>query len=345
MERNVHALIGCGRVAPNHVDGFRQVDSVMIGWACDRDPEVAQRFAAAHGIPKSTTEAQQVLNDPAVVSVSIAVDHAQHAGLAIQALKSGKHVLVEKPIATTLSDARAVCAAAAASGRVLCVVSQHRYDPLVRAVKHWIDNGLLGEIILLNVLLECGRDESYYRDSYWRGTWSGEAGSALINQAYHCVDLVQWFLGSARSVAAAMSTLAHQDVIETEDTVCAIVQGPTGALGTLACSTASHAFWRSRIDVVGRTGTVAFDIDHPNTLQYWSGDRALGRAVSHYLQEPRVVQDSPGIDYYGMSHRRQIADFCQAVQGNTTLSVDTEAAVSTLALIESLYDAGGLRRC
>lgn len=338
----VHALVGCGRVAPNHVDGFRQVPGVTLAWACDRDARVARSFAAEHQIPATTTDVQQVLDDPAVTSVSVAVDHAQHATLATAALKAGKHVLLEKPIAMTAKDGRTLCKLARQSNLVLAVVSQHRYDLLVRTVKRWVDEGLLGELVLVTVLLECGRDEAYYGDSYWRGTWLREGGSALMNQTYHCVDLVSWLLGSARTVAAAMETLALKDVIETEDTLCAIIQSPTGALGTIASSTASSNFWRSRIELVGRQGTVAFDIDHPDRLQHWSGNKDLMRAVADYAADEPVAP-SGVTHYYGISHRYQIADFCHAVRNGGGLAVEPESALATLELIDGIYEAAGNR--
>jgi predicted dehydrogenase len=104
----VHALVGCGRVAPNHVDGFSRVPNCSIKWACDRDPLKLAEFCQLHNIPSQTTDFYEVLRDPEVSSVSIAVDHAQHADLAIAALTMGKHVLVEKPLAIDVHNAARV---------------------------------------------------------------------------------------------------------------------------------------------------------------------------------------------------------------------------------------------
>ncbi|MDH6118591.1 Gfo/Idh/MocA family oxidoreductase [Kitasatospora sp. GAS204B] len=331
-----HAIVGCGRVAPNHVDGFRSLPDWTVAWACDRDQPTATAFAAEHGIPRWSAAWHELLDDPALTSASITVDHRQHAELAIAFLEAGKHVLVEKPMATQPADAQRMVDCAAANGRVLSVVAQHRYDPLVSAVRGWVREGLLGDLLYVAVSLQSSRPESYYADSYWRGTLDGEGGSALINQGYHCLDTVRWICGDLAVRAAVTSTKVLADVIETEETLSALLTAD-GVPVTMNVTVASSVDWRTRLEVVGALGSVTFDLDHPGTLHHWSGSAELYRRVSAE-QARTAVAEPPGIDYYGISHRRQIADFCQSVTSGRPMLSTARDAIGTLDAVLGLYE-------
>jgi UDP-N-acetyl-2-amino-2-deoxyglucuronate dehydrogenase len=332
-----HAIIGCGRVGPNHVDGFRALDDYDVAWACDRDASRVRAFADAHAIRRSTTSLDEVLADPGLTSVSVTVDHAQHAEIAERALLAGKHVLVEKPLALTVTDAERLVKLAGDRGRVLAVVSQHRYDPVVRAVRDWIVEGLLGHLLYVQVSLEAHRAPDYYTDSYWRGTWHGEGGSALINQGYHCLDVARLLCGdlAVRAAVAADRALGH--VIETEDTLSALlVAGDTPV--TLNITVGSTTIWRTRIELVGDRGTVSFDIDHPGRVDRASGNPELARRAAA-LGRQAADEAPPGIDYYGISHRRQIADFAAGVRDGTPPAAPADTGVGMVRLLTDLYAA------
>ncbi|MEQ0558592.1 Gfo/Idh/MocA family oxidoreductase [Amycolatopsis sp. NEAU-NG30] len=332
-----HAIIGCGRVAPNHVDGFRALEGYELAWACDRDAVTAKQFAADHGITHWTTEVGDVLGDPGVTSVSIAVDHAQHAALAERALLAGKHVLVEKPLCLTVSDAERLAGLAAAGDRVLSAVSQHRYDPVVLAVREWLDDGLLGRLLFVRASLEASREREYYSDSYWRGTRAGEGGSALINQGYHCLDVTRLLCGDLVVRAAMANTTALAGVIETEDTLAALLAAGDTPV-TLQVTVGSTTEWRTRIDLVGDRGTVSLDIDHPGAVHRATGNAELERRA-RALSAREVEPPPPGIGYYGVSHRRQIADFAAAVRDGTPMAVPAGVGVGMVRLLAELYAA------
>jgi predicted dehydrogenase len=340
MSSLVHAIIGCGRVAPNHVDGFGQLPNVRVSWACDRDGARAAAFAAEHGIPDATDSVAEVLADRAVQSVSIAVDHAQHAELVGAALNAGKHVLVEKPLALDYREGHDLVAHAEQAGLVLSVVSQHRYDPLVVAIGSWVRDGLLGDVVSASVNLQCGRTASYYGDSYWRGTWAGEGGSALVNQGYHALDVVRWLCDDLEVLGSAIGRTAPRGQMETEDTLAALLRSPRGVLVTYSVTVASAITWRTRISLVGTGGSVLFDLDHPGTIHHVAGGPDLLHAVD--LERTRSECEEPtGIDYYGVSHRRQIADFCATVAGGKSMVADGRAGLDTLQLIGDLYRMAG----
>ncbi|MFD7625547.1 Gfo/Idh/MocA family protein [Streptomyces sp. NPDC059851] len=336
MKPLVHAVVGCGRVAPNHVDGFSALPGVAeLRWACDRDLSRARALAREYGLPQVTSDVRDVLADPLVDSVSITVDHAQHHELAAAALEAGKHVLVEKPLAMTVEEGAALTALAERTGRVLSVVSQHRYDPVVRAVRDWMADGLLGQLVSGTVSLQCGRDDTYYADSYWRGTFAGEGGSALVNQGYHALDVTRWLTGGLAVVGAAVGHTAPRGGMETEDTLAAVLRGPQGALVTYQVTVASSITWRTRIELVGTEGSVLFDLDHPGTLHLAEGGDALRAAAREVGAQ--VAPPPAGIGYYGISHRRQIADFAAAIRDGHTMTADGAAGLDTLRLLREMY--------
>ncbi|MER6433794.1 Gfo/Idh/MocA family oxidoreductase [Streptomyces sp900105245] len=336
-----HAIIGCGRVAPNHVDGFGAVPAVQIRWACDRDGPTADTFGRTYSVARITTDVDEVLADPDVDSVSVLVDHAQHTDIAKAALHAGKHVLVEKPVALNSRAAWDLIALAEQKNLVFSVVSQHRYDPLVRRVRQWVEDGLLGRLVLCNVTLHSRRNEDYYADSYWRGTWSGEGGSALINQGYHCIDVAQSLCGPFTVQGATWSSSRLTDVIETDETLAAVLTAPNGLAATLAVTVSSSEVWRSRICLAGEAGTVEFDLDHPNRLHRCTGNPILEQEGASFAVAVQETAAPAGLDYYGISHRRQAADFCRSVRTGEPMLYPASDAVGTLALIQDVYRASG----
>ncbi len=339
----VHAIVGCGRIAPNHADGFGAVPGAEVRWACDRDATVAESFATKFGIPRTSTDLDEVLADPELTSITVSVDHAQHAAVAEKALRAGKHVLVEKPFTTRVADARALVALAKESGLVLSVISQHRYDAIVEAVSGWIADGLLGRLTAASVVQESFRDRVYYSD-YWHGTRDGEGGSALINQGYHALDVMRVFCGGSLEVTSAASdALELRDAMQNEDTLAALLRGPNGLIGTYTVTVTGTVEWRTRIGLTGTEGSVVLDIDQPGELHFASGGAELLERADA-LRASLKVTPTPGTDYYGSSHRRQIAEFCAAVEKGTPVRASAEEGLAMIELIDAIYSAAGQDR-
>ncbi len=342
MPTQVHAIVGCGRIAPNHVDGFRAVPDVEVRWALDRDSAVAERFAAEYGVPRHGTDLDDALADPELTSVSVTVDHAQHTVLADRALRAGRHVLVEKPFATRVDDARATMELARSSGRVLSVVSQHRYDPVVEAVADWVSSGVLGRLTQAYAVLECFRGPDYYSD-YWHGTRDGEGGSALINQGYHPLDVLRVLCGGRLQVAGATAgALVLGEAMDNEDTLAAVLRAPDGLAVTYNVTVTSSVEWYSRIGLTGTRGSVVFDLDHPGSLHHCAGSAELMRRGDE-LRSLTRVEPAPGTSYYGSSHRRQIAEFVAAVRTGAPVRASAEDGLATLELIDAMYTAAAAR--
>ena len=338
-----HALLGCGRVADNHADA---VQALGPGWelavACDVRAERATELAARHGSPEVEASAEALLKRQDLTSVSVLTEHASHPYWVEAALRAGKHVLVEKPLAFTGDRARELVQLAAARHLVLATVSQHLYDPVVRYVREWLAKGLLGELVLARGSLEASRPATYYTSSYWHGTWSLEGGSALINQGYHCLDVVRSLVGPLDVESARAAPPVPGAAHETESTLAAL-HNPDGVPVDFTATTGSSTRWRTRIELVGSRGTVEFDVDHPARLHRVTGSTALtDAAAAADLEE--AAQPTPGIDYYGISHRRQVADFAAAVEHDRPLLAPSQDGVAMATVLDGIYRAAALPR-
>jgi predicted dehydrogenase len=318
------------------------VADAEVRWACDRDATVAESFATKFDIPKTSTDLDEVLADPELTSITVSVDHAQHAAVAERALRAGKHVLVEKPFTTRVADARALVDLAKESGLVLSVISQHRYDAIVEAVSDWIAEGLLGRLTAASVVQESFRDRVYYSD-YWHGTREGEGGSALINQGYHALDVMRLFCGDLTVTSAVSDALELRDAMENEDTLAAILRGPNGLIGTYTVTVTGTVEWRTRIGLTGTEGSVVLDIDQPGELHFASGGADLLERADA-LRASLKVTPTPGTDYYGSSHRRQIAEFCAAIREGTPMRGSADEGLAAIELIDAIYAAAGQDR-
>jgi predicted dehydrogenase len=170
-----------------------------------------------------------------VDAVIIATPHWQHASIAIAALRAGKHVVCEKPLAVTVDQADAVLQAADEARGTFAVVYQTRFEPAFRHAKALLDSGELGPVYRCEIVETGWRPQAYYQSSPWRGTWKGEGGGVLLNQAPHVLDRYVWLCGMPESVVARCDTNLHD--IEVEDTASAILRHASGAHGLIHVNT------------------------------------------------------------------------------------------------------------
>lgn len=306
-----HGIIGCGRVSTNHAVATTAA-GVEIASVCDLSLGKAEDLASRFDIPHHTKNAQDIFDDQTISSVSICTDHGSHAKLCLEALRAKKHVIVEKPMAISSVDAKEMISEAARHNRVLGVVSQQRFNPIINACAELVQSGALGSISLASGFLQCNKSEAYYRDSGWRGTLEHEGGSALINQAIHTLDLMVWLLGPPVCFGTLIDRRKFAELISTEDTLVSILRFPNGSLGTLSASTCSTLHWDSYIELVGTRGSLSFTTGFPvhiRRLELPSDELSLWTEKFSRLEEAQSNAVPPTLSYYGISHNDQLADF------------------------------------
>lgn len=335
----MHAIIGSGRAAINHVDAFN-FNKRKIKYCCDIDENKLNCFAEKYNINYKTIDYIDILKDPDIRSVSICTDHASHAKIAIEALNNGKHVIVEKPMALSIADGRNMLNTAKNNNKILTVISQHRFDKLIIEIQKLIKNGIFGEVTLITGFLECFKDEEYYKDSSWRGILKKEGGSSLINQCIHTLDLIVSIMGVPIEVQTQKTNLKFKGIIETEDTLVSTMKFNNGALGTISTTNTSVETWRSEINVVGTKGSISFSTGFPIKISNFILDSEETKKIRKYLSDIENEKEvlPPTASYYGISHRYQIKNFLETIESSANLVVNPEESLKTLETILKIYN-------
>jgi UDP-N-acetyl-2-amino-2-deoxyglucuronate dehydrogenase len=342
-------IVGYGKVAGLHVQALAGLDACELAAVCGRDQAKAEAFAAPHGIAAFTSIAKMV-SQQELDAVIIATPHLQHREHSISALEAGAHVLVEKPMALSVEACDAMISAAHTHGRLLGVISQRRWFPAVRRVREAIDAGKIGVPVLGQVIMLGWRDEAYYRSDPWRGSWSGEGGGVLANQAPHQLDLMQWFMGPIEEVFAYWDNLNHP-YIEVEDTAVAIFRCQNGALGNILVSNSQKPGIYAKVHVHGRSGaSVGVQTDggamfvagmsgivEPAWNDIWTipGEERL---PLQWRNEDEVLFSR--IDPTSYFHALQFADFADSIRNGRAPAVDGREGRKSVALIEAIYRSG-----
>lgn len=280
---------------------------------------------AAHGRP------EDLLARGDIDLVSVCTPPFTHAPLGVAALGAGKHVLVEKPMATSLEECDALLAAAAAAGRTLAVVHQNRFRPECARLHALLHAGALGELDLVAVNCLWWRGPEYY-NLWWRGTWDQEGGGALLNHAVHFVDLLLWLAGMPAAVQAVVATRAHP--VEVEDLVSAVLRYPGGAIGQFTGTVDAHLN-TDRLEVCGRRAAVA--LPWAVRAQTDGGD-GFGRPAEAVVRELEEAAAAVPVSPYP-GHAAQIDRVLAALESGVPTPVDGRDGRNTLELITALYAA------
>jgi predicted dehydrogenase len=227
-------VIGTGGIGQIHLGYLREIERAELTCVCDNRQAVVNAVAKQHGV-KAFTDPKELIGSGLCDALLIATPHFLHPPIAMAAMNAGLHVLTEKPMAVRASDADGMIAAAQEHKVKLAVMFQQRTDPLWKRAKAVIDSGALGHVHRTCMMESYFRTQAYYDSGDWRGTWAGEGGGVLLNQAPHGIDCFIWLGGMPGTVLGRTATKAH--VIEVEDLAMALLSYPNGAVGTLYVST------------------------------------------------------------------------------------------------------------
>ena len=323
-------VIGCGVVAPTHAIALEGIARAELVAVADNSESRVQNFAREFGVPKAYTSHEELLADPDIDAICVCTPHHLHAPIAIDAARAGKHVLIEKPMATNLADADELIRLCDEGDLRLGVVFQHRFDAASTHIKRLVDDGDLGTIALASVYVKWFRAADYYDPSSWRGKWDTAGGGVLVNQAIHALDVLCWFVGDVKSVVGYAGARVHD--IEVEDTAAAAIRFACGAFGVVEASTTTYPQTDERIEIAGSAGTVTIE---------------GGQIVQHELAGRRaetpefVLEDSRfrGKSYYGTSHPRVIEDFVEAIHEGRAPAVDGREGRKVLEVIFAIYES------
>ncbi|MCL2446468.1 MAG: Gfo/Idh/MocA family oxidoreductase [Oscillospiraceae bacterium] len=322
-----YALIGCGRVAPSHITAARN-NKLNIAALCDIDP---QPHLQLDTVPLYTSY-QDMLSEVKPELVAIATPSGLHAQMVLDCLDAGTHVIIEKPMAMTLADAAKIVEKARATGLVVGVNLQNRFNPAAQVLKAAVDAGRFGRITNASMQLQWYRDDGYYNSAAWRGTHEQDGG-VMMNQSIHGIDLLNWMMGAdPMQVKAFRSTLARN--IEAEDLGMALLHYPCGALASLQCTTLRyHAAEEQILEINGEHGFVRLGGNCAQVIEVWRFDDNAPD------EEPRICREygeNPA-HVYGDGHTLHYADVLQAIANGTQPLINAEEGMRALAIILAAY--------
>lgn len=325
-----YGLIGAGVIAPTHIEAIEALDDVELVGIAAHDREAAAALADAHGC-RAFADNDALLACGLDVVV-VATPHPSHAELTIAALETGAHVLCEKPLAPEAREADAMIAAADEAGRLLGVCFQQRFRPVIAAARRLLDEGRLGALVRASIVDPLYRPHAYFRTSDWRGTWNGEGGGVLMNQAPHTLDLLAHLAGPPATVWGLAQRRGQP--IETEDTATALLAYDDGAVGTVAVSTLEPGVQRielvgdrGRIEIVGES--IAFERFEPPILQHLA-------SATEMFASPERVPEAVELPAGRGDHVDVHADFAAAVREGREPMVPAREALWSLELANAI---------
>ncbi|WP_305783869.1 Gfo/Idh/MocA family protein [Symbioplanes lichenis] len=328
MSKPKFALVGAGVIGKHHrLVASQLADRLDLVAVADTD---LSRAAALSG--RAYPSLTELVEKEDVDVVVVCVPTGLHGPLSIEALRAGKHVIIEKPAETTVARTDAIIEAQRAAGTLVTVISQHRFDPSTETVLAAIHRGELGRITSGIASIDWWRGQSYYDSGDWRGTWELDGGGALMNQGVHTVDLLVAALGRPVEVFAYTGTLAHER-IEVEDVAAGVVRFENGSLGVLHASTAANPGLSARLQVHGDRGSAVIDNDQLVFLETSTEERLMGTTSS---RRPVAASD-PG--QLSDAHRLQYLNFLDALDGKAPLRVTLETNRQSIAVITGAYES------
>lgn len=327
------ALVGCGRIAKRHSEllGHNQVANARLVAVCDVIEQKAKLIGAQFGVP-AFVDMHEMLARVETDVITVLTESGHHARDVIALAAYGKHIVVEKPMALTLDDADAMIHACDAAGVKLFVVKQNRFNLPVVKLREAIEQKRFGKLVLGTIRVRWCRDQSYYDQDAWRGTWALDGG-VLTNQASHHIDLLEWMMGDVES-AYAKSARALVD-IEAEDTAVAVLRFRNGALGVIEATTATRPRdLEGSISILGEGGVVEIGGFAVNEMKVWNFAQPLPGD-----EEVRGKFSTNPPNVYGFGHQAYYAHVVDCILNNKRHLVDGLTGRRSLELINAIYES------
>jgi len=322
--------------------GRSRPGDLYLGAVCDREADIAERVGDELGVPHFT-DAQEMYDSGLIDAVIISTPHYWHAPLAIRAARAGLHVLCEKPLASRVGPARAIIAECRKRKVALGVMFQHRTRAVMIKMKQMVESGRIGEVFRVSMICSTWyRTQFYYDSGAWRGTWDGEGGGVLINQAPHSLDLFQWIGGMPKKVTAVVNTRLHR--IEVENTANVICEYEGEKTGYIYATTA-EAPGMDQLMVCGDKGTLVAE----------GGKLRLGKLkmpISKHLFASKELFDRVPCEWrevklpkgYDTGHLGVIKAFARHVLRGAPLIATGAEAIGELEISNAVYISGYKRK-
>ncbi|MDY3815626.1 MAG: Gfo/Idh/MocA family oxidoreductase [Candidatus Limiplasma sp.] len=340
-----YGLIGCGRIAPNHIAAvMNNAGALDLRAVCDPVPERMEAVLAP--LPEQRraqvrryTDYRQMLEKERPELCAVATGSGWHAAVGLDVLRAGSHVIIEKPLALSLVDARSLIAEADRQGLKLCACHQNRFNKSIQKIRDAVEQGRFGRMLHGAAHIRWNRGPGYYQQAPWRGTWAQDGG-ALMNQCIHNIDLLRWMMGDEVTEVMAYTDNLEHDYIQAEDLGLALVRFAGGAYGLIEGTTNVYPHnLEETLYLFGQDGTVKAGGKSVNSIEEWE--------FRDGLDDPEKVKRQFGENppnVYGYGHTPLYADVIDAIRNDRPPYVDGRAGMRALELVLAIYKSAAEHR-
>lgn len=330
-----YALIGCGRIAVNHVKAAVN-NQLEFAAACDTDLSQIEKLLAGYGLEadasiKRYADYRQMIEENELDLAAIATESGSHAQIALDCIDHGIHCIIEKPIAMSIHDADEIIRRAQEKGVKVSVCHQNRFNIAVQEMRKALEAGRFGKLSHGCVHVRWNRNKDYYMQAPWRGKWDSDGG-ALMNQCIHGIDLLRWMMGDKAEEVYGQTRRRFHDYLEAEDIGMAVVKFQNGAVATIEGTTNVYPQnLEEALCLFGENGTVKLGGKSANHIDVWQ-----------FADETEEDQGNEGLkeaacNVYGNGHASLYADMIDAVEKDRKPYVDALAGRNALELVLAVY--------
>lgn len=336
MSRMKFGLIGCGRISKNHIEALNNNSGAILVAVCDLNAEKAaersRQYQSTADQAAIYTDYREMIKNENLDAVAICTESGYHAEHAIDCLKEGIHVLVEKPMALSIEDADHMIRLAKDKNLKLGVCHQNRFNPPIQKLRRALDEGRFGKLINGTARILWTRDMNYYKQAPWRGTWALDGGT-LMNQCIHNIDLLQWMMGGeVQSVYGQTGNFLRD--IEAEDFGALIIRFKNGTIGLVEGSACIYPKnLEETLSIFGEKGTAVIGGLAVNQVQTWN----FSDERDYDSKDDRVAIN----DVYGTGHTPLYRDFIDAINNDRKPYISGEDGRIALSIILKVYEQEG----
>ena len=330
-----YALIGCGRIATNHIKAAVN-NQLEIAAVCDVQEDHMETLLAKHGLQADTsikryTDYKAMLEEAQPELVSIATESGLHAEIAIFCIKHGVHVIIEKPMAMSMADANEIIRLSEEKKVKVSACHQNRFNIAIQEMRQALEEGRFGKLSHGSIHVRWNRNQNYYTQAPWRGTWDQDGG-ALMNQCIHGIDLLRWTFGGEIAEVYGQTRQQFHDYLEAEDVGMAVVKFKNGAIATIEGTTNVYPKnLEETLYIFGEKGTVKIGGTSTNNIDVWDfSDETEADTKNKGLEEATS-------NVYGNGHTSLYADVIDAIEHDRQPYVDAVAGRNALEMVLAIY--------
>lgn len=325
-------IVGCGNISETHAEAILKTDKARLIAAHSRTEASLNAFCEKFDITAYPSY-EEFIADPRLDIVVICTPTGTHLDYGKSAARAGKHVIVEKPIEITVARGQSLIQSCEENNVKLAVIYQSRFIDDIIHMKELVDRQEVGDIFMASASVKWFRNQEYYGNSSWRGTFALDGGGAVINQSIHTIDLLQWLVGGVKSISAFKGTFTHEG-IEAEDNAVACLEFKNGAIGVFEASTSITPPQERKIEICGTKGTLLLEGD---TLHEKLSNQNENEQGTSSGEATGAASPLAGMTF--KDHKNQYDAILEAFANDEVPTVSGADSLQSLAIVEALYRA------